>query len=40
MVAGEGAQVRLGHTEVGIIVSLFWCAVLVAVVAGLVWWLT
>jgi len=24
----------------GVIVSAFWCALLVAVVAGIVWWLT
>ena len=33
-------NVRISDRTFGVIVSAFWCAVAVAVVAGLVWWLT
>jgi len=33
-------NVRISDRMFGVIVSLFWCAVVVAVVAGIVWWLT
>jgi len=31
---------RISDRTFGVIVSAFWCALLVAVVAGIVWWLT
>jgi len=30
----------IGHRGLGVIVTLFWLAVLVAVIVAIVWWLT